>query len=353
LILKNKKLVPILLWRSFKWHVNYLLTRKPFPISCGLYITNNCNFKCSFCNIWRSSAKETLTFDKAKELVDRVSELGCFYFSISGGEPLLVDYIFDFIDYVKKSKIKYLHMVTNGYLLDADKARKLGSCGIDEISISIDGHRDIHDYQRGMVGAYDRAINAIEHVKRFAPKVKIVLNAVIFPENIFECLHAIELAHKFDIYAKVQPLNQHPLFNRDDYAITKAREQMRGNEGNLKRLIKQLREDKRVINSKAFLENIYNFYYNTGKLIFKGCDCVFGYHSMEVLQNGKIFPCLEGMNWQNGFDFSHDLRKVMYSDDYIQALKQLKKCNACQNNYYVCYYESRIAYPLNNFLKNI
>ena len=71
-------------------------------------------------------------------------------------------------------------MVTNGYFLDRNRAEKLKNTGIDEISISIDGHKDINDKQRGTEGAYIRAIEAIKNIKRFAPRIKIFLNAVIF-----------------------------------------------------------------------------------------------------------------------------------------------------------------------------
>jgi MoaA/NifB/PqqE/SkfB family radical SAM enzyme len=352
LIFKKSSYIPALMWRSLKWHVNYLVSKKPFPMSCGLYITSKCNFKCTFCNIWRKPQKETLPFDKVKELVDNLDKLGCFYLSISGGEPLLVDYIFDLISYIKKSNIKYLHMVTNGYFLDRNRAEKLKNTGIDEISISIDGHKDIHDKQRGKEGAYIRAIEAIKNIKRFAPRIKIVLNAVIFPDNIFECLHTLELAYKFGIYVKFQPLNQHPLFNNGDYVLVESREKInKENENNLKKLIEKLRADKRVINSKTFLENIYNFYFRREKLVFKNCDCIFGYHSMEILENGMIFPCLEGLGWKEGIDFRHNLKDILYSDEYLQILKKLRKCKGCENNYYICYYEPRIIYPLSNFIK--
>jgi len=350
-IFKERKKIPSLIWRSLKWHLNYVCTKKATPMACGLYITNRCNFKCDFCNIWRKSGSATLSFEKAKKLVDNLSDLGCFYFSISGGEPLLVNYIFDFLSYVKKSNIKYVHMVTNGYFLDKDRAVKLKRSAIDELSISIDGKEEPHDRRRQVSGAYKKAIEAIENTKEFAPKVNIVLNAIFFPEDPFTCLHAVELAHKFDIYMKIQPLNQHPIFNKYNHSLISSRENLIEKKEDIKKVIAILRKDKYVVNSNTFFDNIYNFYFQREKLIFSHSDCIFGYHNLEVSENGNIFPCLEGMNWENGIKFDKDLKDILFSRGYSRLLKGLKKCKGCQNNYYICYYEPRIAFPLANFIR--
>ena len=181
-ILKDREIISSLVWRAIKWHLNYLFTGNPLPLACGAYITSRCNLKCSFCNIWRKPNTATLPLSKAKDIVDSLSELGCFYFSITGGEPLLVDYLFDLLTYARP-RIKYIHMVTNGYLLDVDTAKGLNATGINEVSVSIDGNEEIHDKNRGMPGSYRRAVRAVENLKKYAPGVKIVLNAIFSPEN--------------------------------------------------------------------------------------------------------------------------------------------------------------------------
>jgi len=351
IILKNKKYLASLFWRILKWHVLYYFAKKPYPLSSGLYITNRCNLKCGFCNIWRKHKKETLSLENTKKIIDALSDIECYYFSVTGGEPLLVDYIFDVLEYARKSNIKYIHMVTNGYLLDENTAKQLSASGLDELSISLDGDEAFHDNQRGMKGAYERAVTAINNMHTFAPNVSIVLNSVLSPQHLSQCLHVLKLAHQYGIFIKVQPLNRHPQFNDKDSAPIPDRNNLSGINNDLKAAINTLIKDKRVINSTVFLENIYNFYFDADNLILRDQDCIFGYHHIEILENAEVFPCLEGMHWENGMLLNGSFKKMLRSKEYLDMLKSLRKCALCRQNYYICYYEPRIAFPITHCLR--
>ena len=348
-ILKNKRNIPGLAWCILRWHLNHLVRKKPLPLACGVYITSRCNFRCSFCNIWRKDDPKVLPYPKAKALVDSLSALGSFYFSISGGEPLLVDYIFDLLSYARKSRIKYLHLVTNGYLLDEKCAIKLRGTGINEVSVSIDAEASVHDKNRGVPGAYARAVKAVENLKKNAPGINIVLNAILRPQSPTECFHVLDLARELDVYVKVQPLNQHPAFNPDNSGSPPA-----GgiSPGRLREAVDKLCSDERVVNSRAFLKNMYNFFCDRERLIFKDSRCLFGYHHIEILEDGSVFPCLEGLGWKGGLEFGGDLKSSIDSDTYANLVKKLETCKGCQRNYYICYYEPRISFPVGNFLRS-
>lgn len=347
-ILKDKRLLAALAWRMTKWHLRYIFTKRPSPLACGLYVTSRCNFRCNFCNIWRKKPGSTLPLSKAEDIVNNLSDLGCFYFSISGGEPLLFEGIFELLEYARKSRLKYIHMVTNGYLLDADKARRLNKTGINEISISIDGTERLHDKNRGVPGAYGRAIQAIENLKTYAPGITIVLNAIFSPEDPQECLHVVNLARRFDVYAKVQPLNHYPVFNEEDHVVISYRNI---SPHRIKGTIAQLRKEPRIANSRAFLDNVYNFFCDRDRLILKRSPCLFGYHHVEISEDGSVFPCLGGLSWKNGFSVTARMKDLLDSAGYRHCLEGLKRCKGCQRNYYICYYEPRITFPIHNFVR--
>ncbi len=349
-ILKKKKLLLKLLLRFVQWHGRYYLTRRPLPLSAGLYITSRCTLKCGFCTIRRREPPATLPFEKARSIVENLSRLGCCYFSISGGEPLMVDYLDELLQCARESRIGYLHLVTNGFLLDGLRAEKLGKTGIDEVSVSLDGSRTFHDNVRGVDGSYYRAVQAVENIKRYAPGVSVVINAVVHPQRPDECLKVLELAHQLDVYLKVQPLNQHPLINHDDHSLVSW-------EGvspfELKRVIGLLVRDDRVVNSSSFLQNMYNFFFCREKLAFSSSPCLFGYHHMEFLQDGSVYPCLEGMNWSGGLSFDDDLEALLFSRNYRKMVSGLRKCRGCHRNYYICYYEPRFNFPIHHLLRSL
>lgn len=51
-----------------------------------------------------------------------------------------------------------VNMVSNGYLLDYDTAKKLVESGISLIQISIDGFEEDHDWLRGKIGSFKRPL---------------------------------------------------------------------------------------------------------------------------------------------------------------------------------------------------
>lgn len=261
----------------------------------------------------------------------------------------MVEYLFDILAYARRSRIKYIHLVTNGYLLDRTAATRLAATGINEVSVSIDGNEEIHDKNRGMSGSYRRAVMAVENLKKYAPGVKVVLNAIFSPENPFQCLHVVELAHRFDVYVKIQPLNRHPAFSSTDHSSISFRDI--SPEGT-KAVITKLRKDSRVVNSNTFLDNIYNFFHKKERLIFRNSPCIFGYHHIEVLEDGNIYPCLEGLNWEKGLKSDLSLKDLLRSPAYKRLVEELKKCKGCLGNYYICYYEPRITFPINNLLRS-
>ena len=186
-------------------------------------------------------------------------------------------------------------------------------------------------------------------MKQYGPGVNVVLNSILSPEDPFQCLHALELAREFDLYIKVQPLNQHPIFNKENYSTTPSEKAIAS--GKIREVTAILRREKRVVNSKIFLDNVHNFYCEKEDLVFKDSPCIYGYYYIEIQEDGTVFPCLTGLDWQNGAKINGNLKDLIHSEGYKHLLEKLKGCKACRDNYYICYYEPRIIFPINNFLK--
>ena len=55
------------------------------------------------------------------------------------------------------------NMITNGWLMDEEIAKKAKEAGVNTIAFSIDGLKETHDFIR-RDGSYDRIMNAIDIV---------------------------------------------------------------------------------------------------------------------------------------------------------------------------------------------
>lgn len=327
-----------ILTRIIKWYFNYYLLGQISPLFCGIYATNNCNFRCAMCKIWQFKNKETLPLDLFKNLVNDIKET-CCYLSFSGGEPLLVPDIFERIIYAKKF-IPHVHLVTNGYLLTKEIAKKFSQSGLDEISISIDGLKQTHDKIRGMEGAFDRVITAIENLKKYAPKINIVINTTIAPWNIDELFQLVELVKNLGVSQQFQPVSN--IFEKKNYneftrnTIEKEK---------IKLFIKKIIKKKHVVNSEYFLSKIPD-YFILGKNTCFNSNCKLPTYYIEILPNGDLFPC--GILYGKNTSFSlrrQKVKEIFKSEEYKKEVKTLKDCSLCKKSMYVCYTEPRIFFP--------
>lgn len=331
----------------FKWHINYLLKRNNKPLAIGVFLTNRCNLRCDMCTIWRSQNKVQLSMDDIKKILGVISP-GCCYFSFSGGEPLLVKDVYDMIDYVSV-KVPYVHLVSNGLLINAQAARQLAKTGLSEISLSLDGDEAYHNRLRGAgtVNSYQKVIQAIENLKRNAPKIRIVLNTVILPGYANQARYVVELAGKLKIYVKVQPVNQHFYFS-DVSDMPGEIEFDKQDPRELSELIGYLLKTGYVLNSSFYLRNIIHYFARDSHCSLIRPRCYLPYYFLEVNPHRIVSPCMFGTGWGGGLTIEEYVKK---DNRFTSLQKKLESCRRCDRSMYVCYWETMANIPLTNFIK--
>jgi MoaA/NifB/PqqE/SkfB family radical SAM enzyme len=145
-----------------------VLRRRPFQVL--LQVTNRCNMQCSFCDFWPNgvSPGEELTVAEFDAIERQLSSLGTFLVSIEGGEPLVRPDLVPIVRTFARRHIPLLY--TNGWYVDAEKARDLWAAGLAQVGVSIDyATAEAHDRRRHMPGAFARAWRAVECLRDAAP----------------------------------------------------------------------------------------------------------------------------------------------------------------------------------------
>ncbi len=345
LLLKPRRALP-LLFRTARWYASYLRSR-PRPMACGCYITTRCNFACSFCEIRKHPGSPTLGREEILRLARELGNLSCAYFSISGGEPLLLPYAEEALAAARAGGVLYTHLVTNGFLLDRSRAASLRAAGVDEVSISIDGSPAFHDAIRGKPGAHAGALQAVEALRAAAPATAVVLNAVVMPDRPEEALSVLRLAGEAGVKMKIQPRNSHPAFD----GAAGERSAPPPDPARIEAVFRELARSRRVINSDRFLRAAAEFLVRGRTDVFASRPCLFGYHHLEVWPDGTVFPCLEGMGWRSPFRL-RDWPGVMATPEYRRTLASLAGCARCRTTCYVCYLETRLSFPPGNLLRH-
>jgi MoaA/NifB/PqqE/SkfB family radical SAM enzyme len=106
------------------------------PILAHIIPMRRCNLSCRYCNEYDDHSKP-VPLDVMHRRIDKLAALGTTIITISGGEPLLHPEVDAVVRHTRKRRMM-AGMITNGYLLTADRIRRLNRAGLEHLQISID-----------------------------------------------------------------------------------------------------------------------------------------------------------------------------------------------------------------------
>ena len=106
------------------------------PVLAHIIPMRRCNLSCAYCNEYDDFSKP-VPIEAMYQRLDRLAALGTSIITISGGEPLLHPDLDLIIARIRKRGM-IAGMITNGYLLTAERIQRLNRAGLDHLQISID-----------------------------------------------------------------------------------------------------------------------------------------------------------------------------------------------------------------------
>jgi len=106
------------------------------PVLAHIIPIRRCNLACAYCNEYDDYSKP-VPLETMRRRLDRLAELGTTIITLSGGEPFLQPEVDEIIAHIRRRGIM-AGMITNGYLLTADRIRRLDQAGLEHMQISID-----------------------------------------------------------------------------------------------------------------------------------------------------------------------------------------------------------------------
>jgi MoaA/NifB/PqqE/SkfB family radical SAM enzyme len=121
--------------REVRMIVKGLVSTK-HPLLAHIIPVRRCNLACTYCNEF-DDFSDPVPAEEMFRRIDRLGAFGTSIVTISGGEPLLHPDLDAIIARIRKNGI-IAGMITNGYLLVADRIQRLNRAGLEYLQISID-----------------------------------------------------------------------------------------------------------------------------------------------------------------------------------------------------------------------
>ena len=161
-------------------------------------VTRRCNLKCIHCyaHATEEQARDELSTDEGKALIDDLADFGSPVILFSGGEPLVRPDLLELARYAVDKGMRAV-ISTNGTLIDSKLAGKLKEVGLSYVGVSLDGLGEVNDRFRGVKGAFQRALRGIIACRDAG--VKVGLRFTMNRLNALEIPGIFDLLEKYDI----------------------------------------------------------------------------------------------------------------------------------------------------------
>jgi MoaA/NifB/PqqE/SkfB family radical SAM enzyme len=154
------------------------------PVSGSIALTYRCNLNCVHCYVDCSRDCAELSTEKWLDIIDQLSDAGCLWFTITGGEPLLRP-DFEKIYLHAQGKGLLVSVFTNGTLIDNRLLDLWREWPPHVVEISIYGYsRQTYQEVTGFANARDACFDAVYRLVQ--AKVPVRLKTMALRQNVDE-----------------------------------------------------------------------------------------------------------------------------------------------------------------------
>lgn len=314
------------------------------PESITFELTKRCNGSCCYCftnsNSYRYNCPE-ISFLEIRDIIKRLSDLGGYRISLSGGEPTMREDFFDIIDLINEEGFT-MRMNTNG-LYGEETLEGILSRGVKDIRISLDGPEEINDKIRTK-GSYQRIIgnlrNIAEYNKTANEPVDVTINVVLmkptkdYIEEMVELAHDLGFKISFGLMRLTGRARKEDMLSpeemvRASYRVQKMRERLGLRKGSVR------------INYDIF-RNVDELDTDKCKpLLFDKSSCHIGVTGIILDAFGRIVPCGYFVNedkWIGEDVRGKDLLELWYNSDILKEARRTKRlyCKGCEYYMVMC-----------------
>ncbi len=169
------------------------ISRLPILI---LYPHSRCNCRCLMCDIWRAEGRREVSAERVRQWLPEWRRLGVERVVLSGGEPLMHSDLTEMGESLRRAGIG-VTLVSTGLLL-ARHAHRLGRF-CDDVVVSLDGPREIHDRIRNVPSAYERLAAGVAAVRAADASIRLTGRCTVQRWNYGSLAATVGAAHELGL----------------------------------------------------------------------------------------------------------------------------------------------------------
>jgi MoaA/NifB/PqqE/SkfB family radical SAM enzyme len=161
-----------------------------------LHTNNRCNCRCTMCSIWKSTERTQLTPERLRGYVPDMQALGVEWVVLTGGEPLMNPHCAELCTILRDIGVR-VTVLTTGLLLPrfAEMLVRL----TDEVIVSLDGPREVHERIRRVVGAFDGLAAGVRALHEAAPEFPVSGRCTVQRANCAKLCATVEAAREIGL----------------------------------------------------------------------------------------------------------------------------------------------------------
>lgn len=159
---------------------------------------SRCNCRCVMCDIWKANKNlRQITEADLMPHVAALQKLRVGWVVLSGGEALMHDNLWRLCALLREAGIPRISLLSTGLLLARHATEVVRWC--DEVIVSLDGSRAVHDAIRRVPRAFDRLAAGIAALRQIKADYRVTARTVVQRENFRDLSDLIDAAHEMGI----------------------------------------------------------------------------------------------------------------------------------------------------------
>jgi len=144
---------------------------------------SRCNCRCTMCDIWKTTDALEIGADELRRQLASIEQMEVEWVVLSGGEPLMHSDLFSLCRALRERGVRITLLSTG--LLIARHAAAVAEF-IDDVIVSLDGPAAVHDWIRGVPGAFELLAAGIRTLRKQTSRYPIQGRSTVQRAN---CAH--------------------------------------------------------------------------------------------------------------------------------------------------------------------